>query len=411
MARRGTPLMARGGSLLTARDGAVPLVVLSVSTVVLLAAVAPVTTLARQSVFNALIQIPYFLPFSLVGFVVARRQPRNPIGWIMLAIAPVYMLGADCGAYAVYVFRLGHPHHPFGRLAVSLTQTWFVLPLLLPVPILLFPDGKLPTDRWRWTVRAYVVAAAILLIGVGAKDVTAFTVKHVKIDQYGELVSISNNGSSGLDAAIPVVLFLVCFSCGLSWVVRQLLIFRRSTGERRQQLKWLMAGAALGIVGFTLSITLSNTHGLAAQVLGNAGFTAVVAVPVTMGIGILRYRLYDIDRVISRTLSYAVLTGLLVGFYIGIVALTTRALPLSSPVGVALSTLAVATLFTPVRRRVQRSVDRRFNRAKYDAQAMVTRFSTGLRDAVELDVVQRQLVNTVNVAVEPSTVSVWLAST
>jgi hypothetical protein len=392
-----------------ARRGTLPLVVLSVSAVVLMAAAGPLAALSHQSVSGALIQIPYLAPFSLVGFVIARRQPRNLIGWIMLAIAPVYLLGGDAGGYAVYAFRLGHPDVPLGRLAVSLTQTWFILPLLLPVPILLFPDGKLPADRWRWTVRAYVLAGGLLLVGVGAKDVTAFTAKHVKVDQYGELVSISHSNSNGLVKAFPVVLFLTCLICGLSWVVRQLLIFRHASGERRQQLKWLMAGAALGILGFTLSIVTSNSHSLPLQVVGDAATFAVDAVPITMGIAILRYRLYDIDRVISRTLSYAVLTGLLVGFYIGIVALATRALPLSSPVAVALSTLAVATLFAPIRRRVQRSVDRRFNRAKYDAQAMVTRFSTGLRDAVDLDVVQSQLVDTVNHAVEPSTVSVWLA--
>jgi hypothetical protein len=392
-----------------ARRGSLPLVVLSVSTVLLLAAAAPLASLAHQSISDALIQIPYLLPFSLVGFVIARRQPRNLIGWILLAIAPVYSLGGDSGAYAVYAFRLGHPDAPLGRLAVSLTQTWFVLPLLLPLPILLFPNGRLPTDRWRWTVRAYVLAGLLLLGGVASKDVTAFTVKHVKIDKYGELVSISQPNANGLVKAVPVVLFLVCLICGLSWVVRQLLIFRHAAGERRQQLKWLMAGAAVALVGFALSIVTSNAHSLALQVAGDIATFAVDAVPVTIGIAILRYRLYDIDRVISRTVSYAVVTGLLVGVYIGVVALATGALPLSGPVGVAVSTLAVATLFTPVRRRVQRSVDRRFNRAKYDAQAMVTRFASGLRDAVDLDVVQRQLVNTVNVAVEPSTVSVWLA--
>lgn len=391
------------------RRATIPLAALTVSAVVLLAAAAPLAGSVHQSVSDALLQVPYLLPFTLVGFVIARRQPRNPIGWILLTIAPVYTLGGDAGMYAVYVFRQGHESLPFGRLAVSLTQTWFILPLLLPVPILLFPDGRLPRDRWRWTFRAYVAAGGLLLIGVASKDVTAFTVKHVKIDRYGELVSITQNNSSALAEALPVVLFLVCLTCGLSWVARQLLIFRHAAGERRQQLKWLMAGAAIAIVGFALSITTSNAKFVPLEILGIVATFAVTAVPISMAIAILRYRLYDIDRVISRTVAYAVVTGLLVGTYIGIVALATRALPLSSPVAVALSTLAVAALFTPVRRRVQRSVDRRFNRAKYDAQATVARFSGALRDAVDLEVVQRQLVDTVNVAVEPSTVSVWLA--
>ena len=393
-----------------ARRGTLPLAVLSVVTVVLLAATGPLTALAHQSVSDAFIQVPYFTPFSLVGFVIARRQPRNPIGWIMLAIAPVYMLGADCGMYAVYVFRLGHSNLPFGRLAVSLTQTWLILPLLLPVPILLFPDGRLPTDGWRWTVRAYVAAAALLLVGVAVQDLGAFTDAHVKVDRNGELVSLANNTSHSGLAALGIVFFVVLIACGLSWVVRQLLIFKAATGERRQQLKWLMTGAVFGIVGFTLSIVFSNSPSLALQLVGDVGFIAVVAMPVSIGVGILRYRLYDIDRVISRTVSYAVVTGLLVGLYIGIVALATRALPLSSPVSVAGSTLVVAAMFTPVRRRVQRGVDSRFNRAKYDAQATVAQFSAGLRDAVDLELVQRRLVDTVNLAVQPSTVSVWLAN-
>ena len=392
-----------------ARRGTLPLAVLSVVTVVLLAANAPLTALAHQSVSDAFIQIPYFAPFSLVGFVVARRQPGNPIGWIMLAIAPVYMLGADCGMYAVYVFRLGHDGLPLGRLAVSLTQTWFILPLLLPVPILLYPDGRLPTDGWRWTARAYVGAGALLLGGVAVQDLGAFTARHVEIGRSGELASFSHQSSNPWLAAFPVVLFLVLTGCALSWVVRQLLIFRSATGERRQQLKWLMTGASFGIVGFTLSILLSNSPSLTLQLAGDVGFVAVVAMPVSIGVGILRYRLYDIDRVISRTVSYAVVTGLLVGLYVGIVALTTRELPLSSPVSVAGSTLAVAAMSTPVRRKVQRGVDRRFNRAKYDAQSTVAEFSVGLRDAVDLEVVQRRLVDTVDLAVQPATVSVWLA--
>ncbi len=127
-----------------------------------------------------------------------------------------------------------------------------------------------------------------------------------------------------------------------------------------------------------------------------------------VGIAILKYRLFEIDRLVSRTLSYAIITGLLVGVYVGLIALTTRALPLSSPIGVAASTLAAAALFTPLRRWVQRIVDRRFNRAHYDAEATVAAFSSGLRDAVDLDRVQRDLVAVVHLSMQPSHVSIWL---
>lgn len=385
------------------------LVAVGLLSLALLAAAAPLASAAHQSVAGAMIQMPYFGPFALVGLVIAYRQPRNPIGWILLAITPVYMTGADAGTYAVVIYHLGHTGLPFGRLAVSLTQTWIFLPLLIPVPILLFPDGKVPGGRWRWTVRAYAVACVLLVGGLAARDLTAFTVKHVRVDHSGELVSLGSNGSGGIVAAIGFLAFLVYLACALSWVARQLLVFRRSTGDRRQQLKWLMAGAASGTVGFACSILCSGSSSLPLRVVGGVGFGAVVVMPVSLGIGVLKYRLYDIDRVISRTVSYATVTGLLIAVYIGIVALATHALPLSSPAAVAVSTLSVAALFTPLRQRVQRSVDRRFNRARYDAQATVERFSASLRDAVDLELVQRELIETVDRIVEPVTLSVWLA--
>ena len=384
-----------------------PLVAATVVTVALLAVAPPLTAAAHESWTSALVQVPYFAPFSLVGLVVAWRQPRNAIGWLMLAITPVYMLGADAGMYAVVAFRAGHPHLPLDRLAVSLTQTWLFLPLLLPVPLLLYPDGRLPGGRWRVTVWLYVAASLLLLAGTAVRDTAVFTVKHVRIDKSGELASLGAN-SGGLSNAVGSMLFLVCLACVLSWVVRQVGILRHSTGDRRQQQKWLVAGATVGMTGFTMALLFSSSASPALQALGVGGFVASVAVPVSIGVGVLKYHLYDIDRVASRTVTYAVLTALLVGTYVGLVALTTRALPVSSPVAVAASTLAVAAMFSPVRRRVQHVVDRRFNRARYDSQALVGRFSAGVRDLVDVDVIHGRLVDTVQRAVEPSTLSIWL---
>lgn len=350
--------------------------------------------------------LPLMLPFASVGWLVARRQPTNPIGWLLLAIAVLYTLGADAGSYAVIAFRLGHPHLPLARLAVAMTQWWLVLPVLLPLPILLFPDGRLASRGWRATLWLYVVACVGLLIGTAHKDIAAFTQAHIRVDSSGELLSFSGSGT-GWSHAFGVLAFLIFAVLSVAWIFRQVRAFRRAVGERRQQLKWLMSGGAIAITGFALAMMFSNSSTPALRVL-TLGFLGIIAVPVSIGVGILKYRLYDIDRVISRTLSYAILTGLLIAVYVGVVALTTQALPLASPIGVAASTLAVAALFNPVRRRVQRLVDRRFNRSRFDAELAVAAFSSRLRGAVDLDRVERDLCEVVQRSVEPSQLSLWI---
>jgi ABC-type bacteriocin/lantibiotic exporter with double-glycine peptidase domain len=158
----------------------------------------------------------------------------------------------------------------------------------------------------------------------------------------------------------------------------------------------------------TVSIVVVVTNGGGERVVTDVAALGIAAMPVGIGIGILKYRLYEIDRLISRTLSYAILSGLLVLIFIGIVVLTTDVLPFSSPVGVAASTLAAAALFNPLRRRVQHTVDRRFNRARYDAEAIVTAFTVRLRDAIDLDTVRGELLHAVDRAVEPSHASLWI---
>ena len=338
------------------------------------------------------------LPFAVVGAVVAIRQPRNPIGWIMLALAILFLTSTDAGLYAVRAYRIDHKDLPLARLAVACTQLWVGLLVLLPLPILLYPDGRLPSKRWRWPFFVYIAACVLLVVGIGTKDVAAFTDKTIQVDSSGELVSLGGNSSGGPSG----LLFPLYAGLALSFVFAQLLAYRRSTGDRREQLKWLMSGSAIGIVGLAIALSPIN------KTVGSIVSLGILAVPLSMGVGILKYRLYDIDRLISRTLSYAVVTGVLVGVYIGLVTLTTRALPLSSPVGVAASTLTVAALFNPVRRRAQRVIDHRFNRARYDADATIAAFSAGLRDEVDLQQVQRDLVDVVNRSVQPSHVAVWI---
>jgi hypothetical protein len=194
----------------------------------------------------------------------------------------------------------------------------------------------------------------------------------------------------------------------LAWLAGQLSGYRRASGERRLQLKWLLSGAAIFVTSALVGQVLSQSGSGTWQALSTIVAVGQVALPLSMGVAILKFRLYEIDRLISRTLSYAVVTGLLVGVYLGLVTLTTRALPLSSPVGVAASTLAAAALFHPLRRRVQRLVDRRFNRARYDAEATVDAFTAELRDAIDLNNIGGGLVDVVNRAVEPAHASLWI---
>jgi hypothetical protein len=216
-------------------------------------------------------------------------------------------------------------------------------------------------------------------------------------------------GFSGTAAAIgwaasPIILLLL-----IAFVIRQAATWRRATGERRKQLTWLMTGGALSVVSIYL-VSTNNTSS-AERVVTDIAAVGLTAIPLAIGVGILKYRLYEIDRLISRTLSYLVITGLLVAVFLGLVALTTSILPFSSPVGVAASTLAAAALFTPLRRRVQRLVDRRFNRARYDADSIIATFTIRLRDAVDLDTISQELRHAVNQAVAPAHASVWITPT
>ena len=196
----------------------------------------------------------------------------------------------------------------------------------------------------------------------------------------------------------------------VSFVVAQVLSWRRSSGERRQQLKWLLAGAAVMAVPQAVLqpvLSLPSLSDAAQGILNTVATLFLAALPVGLGVAILRYRLYEIDRIISRTLAYAIVTGLLVGVYAGLVLLATQVLSIRSPVAVAGATLATAALFNPVRRRVQHRVDRRFNRARYDADQTVAAFSARLKDAVDLDTVRTDLTRVVQAALEPAHITVW----
>jgi hypothetical protein len=348
----------------------------------------------------------FAIVFAAVGTVVARRESRNPIGWLLLFASLAVTVGSIAPMYAYLDYRIDHRSLPLGQVAVLLGQSYVYGFIALPLIVMLFPEGRVG-PRWRWPVRAYLLAAAVYV--VGTVNVAAVALGQ-RTPIYGNGNLIGSNHPFGAarwfgptQTAITFVFAAFCVGS----VARQVIAFRAASGERRQQLKWLGAGGALTIVFLVVVVFWSSAPG----VLGNVLLPlAMSALPVSIGVGILKFRLYEIDKLISRTLSYAVLTALLVGLFVGLIALATDTLALSGRVGVAASTLAAAALFNPLRVRIQRVVDRRFNRARYDAEATVAAFTARLRDAVEIDAIRTDLLDAVNRAVEPSHASVWIRS-
>jgi hypothetical protein len=376
---------------------------LAALTVLLAAAMIPLDTLARQNGLANAAQLAIGLPMCAVGLVVARRQPGNPIGWLLLVIPVGVVLTLDARAYASLVYRLGY-HLPFGPAAVLLGASFFpVLTILLPPVFVLFPDGVLPSPRWRWVLWSYLTASVGLFLAAYAGMVTIIATQGVHIDADGGLAGFDHPSGSTAWVSKVNALFPLLLVFWLVFAVRLVLSWRGASEDRRQQLRWLMAGSTVAVAGFVISNTVPVLDP-GALVVGIG-----VVLPVCLGVAILKYRLYDIDRIISRTLAYTIVTGLLIGLYAGLVLLATRVLSFHTPVAVAASTLAAAALFNPLRRRVQLIVDRRFNRARYDADQTVAAFAARLKDAVDLDSVRDDLAGIVHEALEPAHVSIWVS--
>jgi hypothetical protein len=371
---------------------------------VLLLAVAliPLSLTAGGILLATGVEIAIAVSFAVVGLVVARHRPRNTIGWLMLWLSVGFMLYDVCGLYDVIGYRIGH-RLPLGAVVLILYHVSQPILGLLPLVILLFPDGRPPSARWRWVVRGYLALAVIDIVVQGQMSVYALTHHRTQVDASGQLI-LSNGSYSVVFGPIGFI-FFGFWALAVGY---QVVSWRRAPGERRQQLNWLMAGGAAALVSFIAAVFVSARHG-GWQVVGDLLVIGLAALPAAIGVGILKYRLYEIDRIISRTLAYAIVTGLLVGVYAGLVLLATRVLSVSSPVAVAAATLAAAALFTPVRRRVQQAVDRRFNRVRYDGERTVEAFATRLKDAVDLDMVRTDLAGVVCRALEPAHVSVWIA--
>jgi len=347
--------------------------------------------------------------FSILGAVIVSRQPGNRIGWIFLWIGIVIPLGGFAAAY--YERSVLSGGLPAADWAAWLTNwtTFVVFPTGLSLfAFLLFPGGRLPSSRWRAVAWA---ALAVMAIGI----VVAW-LDSTPISVMGGLPTARNPTGVGrlgwnLDTgpggtavyAIGMLLLLVVIG---NLVLRG----RRATLQERQQVK-LLAYAALVTIAILLAIMAISLAGVS---VGNAVWdipTALgfgIAVPVACTFAILKHGLYEIDRLISRTVSYAIVTALLAGVFLGLVLLATRVLPFSSPVAVAASTLSAAALFNPLRTRVQHVVDRRFNRARYDAEATVAAFVGRLRDAVDPETVGAGLLAAVDDAVAPARLGIWI---
>jgi len=346
--------------------------------------------------------------FGIVGLIVASRQPRNPMGWMLLGCSLSLAVDDVASTYSVFDYRRHHGSLPFGHVAVLLQPSWAPGIAFLALSILLFPDGAVPPGRWRLALAGFGVACVVWLVAAYGIAVDAITTGRVRVDSTGNL-QLENHATGAWSwwGVYQNVFFFGILVLGVAWIVAQIPGYRRATGVRRAQLKWLMAGAAMALAGGLVTTTGHDGTGPYAYV-GYLGTAALLGLPIGIGIGILRYRLYDIDRLISRTLSYALLTGLLVGVFAGLVLLTTRVLPFSSPVGVAASTLAALALFNPLRGRIQRGVDRRFNRAHYDAEATVAAFGARLRDAVDPETVLSELATAARGSLQPAHLSLWV---
>ena len=356
---------------------------------------------------------PWFVPlmalmlvsFSTVGAVIAARRPDNAVGWSLLTMGLALGVAFVGQVYADYTL-VAHP----GSLPGGAVAVWFSLwtPVLALVAAtffcLLFPDGRPPSNRWRWVGRLASTGGVLLVLGVSLAPGTLDERNYpgarnpVGVEGAGRLLE----GTTTVGTALALVaLFLA--------VVSMLVRFRRSIGVERQQLKWIVYAGAAAAGGFAFTLFLS---GPLANAVFAVAFVAFIGVPVAAGFAIMRYRLYEIDLLINRTLVYGALTALLVAVYVGsVVGLQSLLRVLTgqeSTLAVVASTLAIAALFGPLRRRVQGFVDRRFYRRKYDAAKILDAFSVRLRDETRLDTLSEDLVGVVTRTVQPAHASLWL---
>jgi hypothetical protein len=358
-------------------------------------------------VADAFVAAAGVVPVTAVGMLLAARRPRNPIGWMLLAVILVEV--SPTSQYLILDYRMHHGTLPLGWVAVVLQECWPIFLVLTTLLLWLFPDGTLP--RGRWHRPAAVAAVGWLLVGLAmsSRGVLVAAGGDVRIRADGNLA----NPLSGAFRVLSVVVIAGTLASWAAWLAIQIPSYRRASGERRQQLKWLYSGAAIFVFAyfgvFVVTLAVREVPGLSNESVVDAlTILATAALPICMAVAVLKYRLYELNRIISRVISYTLITALLGGVFAGLILLATHVLPVKGSVAVAVATLVIAALFNPLRKRVQRAVDRRFNRSRYDAETLVAAFTARLRRTIDLDIVRGDLVGVIDEAFQPAHVSVWL---
>jgi hypothetical protein len=324
---------------------------------------------------------------ATVGAVLASRRPRHPVGWLLLALALSLIATAGAAQYLVHGLLVRPGTLPGARYAaLYYPATVYTALALIGFVLLLTPTGSLPSPRWRWWARVVAAVPVVLLVAVtlvGGPLAPRYQAVGGPVDfrGFGGVLQVVNQ------MALAVTLLAVVVAAG-SLVVR----FRGARGIERQQLRWVAVAAALVVVaGVVVLCALAIRVPGATTLVSWAAGVCLAGLPVAIGAAILRYRLYDLDRIVSRTLAYGLLTILLGGGYAAVVLGLGQLLGRTSNLAVAVATLTVAALFQPARRRVQQAVDRRFNRRRYDAAQTIQAFSTQLRQQVDLDTLTAEL--------------------
>jgi hypothetical protein len=345
-----------------------------------------------------------FLPFGWLGARIVPRQPQQLMGWLLCAMGLQSGLIGFAAEYAIYGL-VTRPGALPGAAAMAWLTLWAapVVLLLLAALLVLFPTGRPPSPRWRWVL--WLAGLGNLLFIVSYLSVWPLRgVPLLGIRSPEPTGGLMVPYTVGTAAAMVAVL-----AAAVSLVVR----FRRARGVERQQLKWLAYAGALAVLGFPLLVAAEVVIRAPELVADVATAVLILPIPVAVSVAVLRYRLYDIDRLINRTLVYGLLTALLGAVYAGVVlGLGQRFGGLERPTPswlVATATLMVAALFQPARRRIQQAVDRRFDRRKYDAAKTIEAFSTRLREQIDLDTLSAELLTVVDHNMQPTTASLWLA--
>jgi hypothetical protein len=339
-----------------------------------------------------------------VGAVLVSRRPRHPVGWLLLGLGVSLITLGAASDYATYVLLAGGGPLPGARWAALLSDTgWVLWPAAIGFILLLTPTGSPPSPRWRWWVWLTAAAPLVYMLAEALQRAPMDPPFQTVVSPLALPATVPLEGVlANVDWIAALVIQVAILVAAGSLVLR----FRRARGVERLQLRWVALAAALAGVA-AVGVAVGTVIGVEALWLVSS-FSYITVLPLTIGASILRYRLYDLDRILSRTLAWTVLTVFLVGGYALAVLGLGQLLGRDSSLVVAAATLAVAAVFQPARRRIQAAVDRRFNRHRYDAAMTIAAFSGRLRQQVDLDSLSAELLAVTDQTMQPTTVSLWL---